>query len=134
MHANNLIFCRKMMDKAAEMQISVGFLDPDLFTSTNISQHSGLVTKAIANAMNNDYVVGAYYTSHWVTVIICMKFKEVWYLDSAKQHPPLKFSDLKPVVDWSVSCRFCSQKFNLLVFLIGIADHAGPLVNMHRME
>jgi hypothetical protein len=23
---------------------------------------------------------------------------------------------------------FCSQKFNLLVFLIGIADHAGPLV------
>ena len=134
MHANNLIFCRKMMDKAAEMQISVGFLDPDLFTSTNISQHSRLVTKAISNAMNNDYVVGTYCTIHWVTVIICMKFKEVWYLDSAKQHPPLKFSDLKPVVDWSVSCRFCSQKFNLLVFLIGIADHAGPMVNMHRTE
>jgi hypothetical protein len=76
MHANNLIFCSKMMDKAAEMQISVGFLDPDLFTSTNISQHS-LLTKAISNAMNNDYVVGAYCTSHWVTVIICMKFKEV---------------------------------------------------------
>jgi hypothetical protein len=57
-----------------------------------------------------------------------MKFKEVWYLDSAKQHPPLKFSDLRPVVDWLVSCRFCSQKFNLLVFLIGIVDHVGPLV------
>jgi hypothetical protein len=57
MHANNLIFCRKMMDKAAEMQISVGFLDPDLFTSTNISQHSRFVAKAISNAMNNDYVV-----------------------------------------------------------------------------
>jgi hypothetical protein len=78
-----------MMDKAAKMQISVGFLDPYFITSTNISQHSSLVTKEIANAMNNDYVVGAYYTSHWVTVIICMKFKEVWYLDSAKQHPPL---------------------------------------------
>jgi hypothetical protein len=76
-----------MMDKAAEMQISVGFLDPDLFTSTNISQHSCLVGKAISNVMNNDYVVGAYYTSDWVTVIICMKFKEVWHLDSAKQHP-----------------------------------------------
>jgi hypothetical protein len=37
--------------------------------------------------MNNDYVVGAYYTGHWVTLIICMKFKEVWYLDSSKQHP-----------------------------------------------
>jgi hypothetical protein len=37
--------------------------------------------------MNNDYVVGAYCTSHWVTVIICIKFKEVWYLDFAKQHP-----------------------------------------------
>jgi hypothetical protein len=57
-----------------------------------------------------------------------MKFKEVWYLDSAKQHPSLKFSDLQNVLNWSVSCRFCSQKFNLLVFLIGIADHAGPLV------
>jgi hypothetical protein len=117
-----------MMDKAAEMQICVEFLDPDLFTSTNISQHSILVTKVISNAMNNEYVVGAYCTRHWVTVNICMKFKDVWYLDSAKQHPSLKFSDLKPVVDWSVSCRSCSEKFNLLVFLISIADHAGPLV------
>jgi hypothetical protein len=83
---------------------------------------------ALSNAMNNDYVVGAYCTSHWVTMIICMKFKEVWYLDYAKQHLPLKFSDLKPVVDWLVSCRFCSRKFNVFVFLIGIADHAGPLV------
>jgi hypothetical protein len=58
-------------------------------------------------------------------MIICMKFKEVWYLDSAKQHPPLKFPDLQPVLNRSVSCRFCSQKFNLLVFLIGIADNAG---------
>jgi hypothetical protein len=47
MHANNLIFCRKMMDKAAEMQINVGFLDLDLFTSTNISQCSQQVGKAI---------------------------------------------------------------------------------------
>jgi hypothetical protein len=53
-----------MMDKAMEMQISVGFLDPDLFTSTNISQHSNQVGKAISNAMNNDYVVGAYCTIH----------------------------------------------------------------------
>jgi hypothetical protein len=57
-----------------------------------------------------------------------MKFTEVWYLDSAKQHPPLKFTDLQNVLNWSVSCRFCSQKFNLLVFLIDIADHAEPLV------
>jgi hypothetical protein len=128
MHAINLIFCRKMVDKVAEMHISVGFLDPDLFTSTNISQRSQQVRKAISNAMNNDYVVGAYCTSHWVTVIICMKFKEVWYLDFAKQHPPLKFPDLQPILNWSVFCRFCSQKFILLVFLIGIADHAGPLV------
>jgi hypothetical protein len=57
-----------------------------------------------------------------------MKFKEVCYLDSAKQHPPLKFPNLQNVLNWSVSCRFCSQKLNLLVFLIGIANHAGPLV------
>jgi hypothetical protein len=79
MHANNLIFCRKKWWTS---------------TCTNISQHS-LLTKAILNAMNKDYVVGAYCTSHWVTVVICMMFKEVCYLDSAKQHPPLKFSDLK---------------------------------------
>jgi hypothetical protein len=65
MHANNLIFCSKMMDKAAEKQISVGVLDPDLFTSTNISQRSQQVGKAISNAMmNNYYVVGSYCTSH----------------------------------------------------------------------
>jgi hypothetical protein len=65
MHANNLIFCREMMDKAAEKKISVGFLDPDLFTSTNISQRSQQVGKAISNAMmNNYYMVGAYCTSH----------------------------------------------------------------------
>jgi hypothetical protein len=75
--------------------------------------------------MNNDYVVGAHCTSHWVTMIICMKFKEVWCLDSAKQHLPLK---IQPILNESVSCRFCSQKFNFLVFLIGIADHARPLV------
>jgi type II secretory pathway component PulF len=118
-----------MMDKAAEKQISVGFLDPDFFTSTNISQRSQQDGKAISNAMmNNYYVVDSYCTSHLVIVIICMKFKEVWYLDSAKQHPLLKFPDLQHVLNWSVSCRFCSQKLNLLVFLIGIADHAVPLV------
>jgi hypothetical protein len=118
-----------MMEKAAEKQINVEFLDLGLFTSTNISQQSQQVGKPISNAMmNNYYLVGAYCTSHWVTVIICMKFKEVWYLDSAKQHPPLKFPDLQNVLNWSVSCRFCSQKFNLLLFLIGIDDHAGPLV------
>jgi hypothetical protein len=117
------------MDKAAGMQISVGFLDPDLFISKNISQRSQQVGKSISNAMmNNYYVVGAYCTSHWVTMITCMKFKEVWYLDSARQHPPLKFPDLQNVLNLLVSCRFCSQKFNLLMFLIGIVDCAGPLV------
>jgi hypothetical protein len=52
------------MDKAAETQISVVFLDPNLFTSTNISQRSHQVGKAISNALNNDYVVGSYCTSH----------------------------------------------------------------------
>jgi hypothetical protein len=74
-----------MMDKAAEKHIGVEFIDPDLFTSTNISQQSQHVGEAISNAMTkNYYMVGAYNTSHWITVIICMKFKEVWYLDSAK--------------------------------------------------
>jgi hypothetical protein len=65
--------------------IIVGFLDLDLFTSTNIWYLSQQVGKAISNAMMNNYhVVGAYWTSNWVTVIICMKCKEVWYLNFAK--------------------------------------------------
>jgi transketolase C-terminal domain/subunit len=64
MYANNLNFCGKMLDNAAEKQISVVVLDPDLFTSTNISQYSQQVGKAISNAMmNNCYVVGFYCTS-----------------------------------------------------------------------
>jgi hypothetical protein len=53
-----------MLDKVANMQISVGFLDLYLFTSINISQRSQQVGKGISNAMNNDYMVGAYFTSH----------------------------------------------------------------------
>jgi hypothetical protein len=34
-----------MLDKAAEKQISVGFLDPDLFTSTNILNVLGKLAK-----------------------------------------------------------------------------------------
>jgi hypothetical protein len=56
--------------------------------------------------MNNDYVEGAYYSSHWVTLIICMKFKEVWYLDYSKLHPALKFTNLKAVVEWSLFIGF----------------------------
>jgi hypothetical protein len=33
---------------------------------------------------------------------------------------------------WYSICRFCLEKLNLLVFLIDIADHVGPLVDMHR--
>jgi hypothetical protein len=32
-------------------------------------------------------------------VYVYMKFTEVWYLDSAKQHPPLKFADLQTVFE-----------------------------------
>jgi hypothetical protein len=63
-----------------------------------------------------------------------MKFKEVWYLDSSKQYLAWNFTNFKSVVDWTISCRFCSQKINLLVFLTVIADHARPLVHVHRIE
>jgi hypothetical protein len=44
------------MDKAAEMQISVGFLEPDLFTSTNISQCSHQLPKQ--SQMNEQRLCG----------------------------------------------------------------------------
>jgi hypothetical protein len=85
--------------------------------------------------MKNNYMVGAYNTGgHLVTMIICMQFKDVRYLDSAKKHLAWKFQDIRAVVDWSLSCRLCSQKFNLLVFLIGIADHAGVLIKAQRTK
>jgi hypothetical protein len=77
MHANNLIFLLENDGQGSRDANHCWVLDLDIFTFTNISQHSGLVVKEIANAMNNDYVVGIYYTGHWVTLIICMKLKEV---------------------------------------------------------
>ena len=51
--------------------------------------------------MNHDYVVGAYNTgSHWVLVIIAMKWNVVWYLDSAKSFPLQKFKDVVTIVNW----------------------------------
>jgi hypothetical protein len=77
-----------MMDKAVEMKISVGFLVPHVLMTTKIDKKSTLVIQALRNAMTNGYVVGAFGTAgHYVTLIICIKFKEVWYLDSAKHHP-----------------------------------------------
>jgi hypothetical protein len=58
-----------MMDKAIEMQINIGFFDPYISTSTNISHQFTLLVQAIKNAMKKDYVVGAYNTDgHWVTL------------------------------------------------------------------
>ncbi|PVH34139.1 hypothetical protein PAHAL_8G154700 [Panicum hallii] len=95
-----------MMQNAAEMQCSVGFLDPQVFTATVISHQPSTVTQAIKNAMKNDYVVGAYNTGgHWVTVIISMKYKEVWYLDSAKLFPGRKFTDVRHIVNWVFDAR-----------------------------
>jgi hypothetical protein len=87
------------MDKAAEMQISVGFRSRFVYFDKYFSAFS---TSWQSNLKCNDeqrYVLGAFCTSHWATVITCMKFKEVWYLDSAKQHPPLMFLDLQPVLN-----------------------------------
>ncbi|PVH37861.1 hypothetical protein PAHAL_5G392800 [Panicum hallii] len=95
-----------MMQNAAEMQCSVAFLDPQVFTATVISHQPSTVTQAIKNAMKNDYVVGAYNTGgHWVTVIISMKYKEVWYLDSAKLFPGRKFTDVRHIVNWAFDAR-----------------------------
>jgi hypothetical protein len=55
-------FSWKMMEKSAEMLISVGFLDPHIFTTTQISKQPTLVVQVMANAMKNDYVVSAYNT------------------------------------------------------------------------
>jgi hypothetical protein len=77
-----------MMDKAVEMKISVGFFVPHVLMTTKIDKKSTLVIQALRNAMTNDYVVGAFGTGgHYVTLIICIKLREVWYLDSAKHHP-----------------------------------------------
>ena len=77
-----LFICRKMMKQAEEMHCNVGFLDPQIFSA-------------------HDYVVGAYNTgSHWVLVIIAMKWNVVWYLDSAKSFPLQKFKDVVTIVNW----------------------------------
>ena len=63
------------MQLAAEMQCSVGFVDPQVFLSTMIQWQPREVEEALIKAMMNDYVIGAYNIGgHWVTVIIAIKF------------------------------------------------------------
>ena len=96
-----LFICRKMMKQAEEMHCNVGFLDPQIFSATLVQYKSKDMITTIKRAMNHDYVVGAYNTgSHWVLVIIAMKWNVVWYLDSAKSFPLRKFKDVVTIVNW----------------------------------
>ena len=96
-----LYICRKMMKQAEEMPCNVGFLDPQIFSATLVQYKSKDVITVIKRAMNHDYVVGAYNTgSHWVLVIIAMKWNVFWYLDSAKSFPLRKFKDVVTIVNW----------------------------------
>ncbi|KAG2619639.1 hypothetical protein PVAP13_3NG119202, partial [Panicum virgatum] len=93
-----------MMKQAEEMHCNVGFLDPQIFSATLVQYKSKDVITAIKRAINHDYVVGAYNTgSHWVLVIIAMKWNVVWYLDSAKSFPLRKFKDVVTIVNWAYS-------------------------------
>ena len=77
-----------MMKQAEEMHCNVGILDPQIFWATMVQFKTKDVTEAIKKAMKHDYVVGAFNTgSHWVLVIIAMKWNVVWYLDSSKGFP-----------------------------------------------
>jgi hypothetical protein len=64
-----------MMKLAEEMKCNVGFLDPQIFSAFNTG-------------------------SHWVLVIIAMKWNVVWYLDSSKGFPLRKFKDVVTIVNW----------------------------------
>ena len=46
-----------MIEQVAEMQVSVGFLDPQVLMAT--LNHSSRASEAIKGAMENDYVVAA---------------------------------------------------------------------------
>ena len=88
------------MKQAEEMHCSVGFLDPQIFSTTIVQFKSKDVIAAIKKAMKHDYVVGAYNTgSHWALVIIAMKWNVVWYLDSSKSFPLRKFKDVVTIVN-----------------------------------
>ena len=89
------------MKQAEEMHCNVGILDPQIFSATMVQFKTKDVTEAIKKAMKHDYVVGAYNTgSHWVLVIIAMKWNVVWYLDSSKSFPLRKFKDVVTIVNW----------------------------------
>ena len=89
------------MKLAEEMKYNVGFLDTQIFSATVVQFKSNDVIQAIKKAMKHDFMVGAYNTSsHWVLVIIAMKWNVVWYLDSSKGFPLRKFKDTVTVVNW----------------------------------
>ena len=89
------------MKQAKVMHCNVGFLDPQVFSTTMVQFQTNDITQAVQKAMKHDFVVGAYNTGgHWVLVIIAMKWNVVWYLDSAKTFPLRKFKDIVTVLNW----------------------------------
>ncbi|CAN6341894.1 unnamed protein product [Urochloa humidicola] len=91
----------RMKQYAEQKGLSVGFLDPMLFSFTGV-QHSTIdLQHALQREMKNDFVVGAYNTgAHWILVIIAMQWNIVWYLDSAQSFPKKTYSDVQQVVNW----------------------------------
>ena len=78
----------------------LAFWTHKFFSATVVQFKSNDVIQAIKKAMKHDYVVGAFNTgSHWVLVIIAMKWNVVWYLDSSKGFPLRKFKDVVTIVN-----------------------------------
>ncbi|CAN6328758.1 unnamed protein product [Urochloa humidicola] len=84
----------KMKHIVEERGLSVGFLDPMLFSFTGIQYQTKALECAIKKEMEHDFVVGAYNTGgHWILVIIAMQWNIVWAFGT---HMDEQLKGLKP--------------------------------------
>ena len=61
------------------MGLSVGFVDPQVFSVVMVGSQPAVIIKTLKNVMHHDFVVAPYNTGgHWVLVIISMKWGWVW--------------------------------------------------------
>ena len=83
----NIFVCRQLAKESNECQLGVAFIDPEKFTASMIEQNPDHVKSYISEVLKTSTgcVLAAYHTgSHYFLVVICLKWKIVWYLDSLR--------------------------------------------------
>ncbi|RLN18792.1 hypothetical protein C2845_PM02G16980 [Panicum miliaceum] len=91
-----------MIVETKEKALPVGFLDPELISSSTIQSDKSYVvdyvTKAFCHFSKKELIIGHNPGDHWILVVIIPKWSKVWCFDSLRSKPR-DHTLLKEVID-----------------------------------